>query len=203
MRGRGWGNREISMFRSLVSQINSDSVNEILKNTDVQKSIKSILNTGTPVTDQKFVFLGFAITLSLYLSGLSREITKKIIEDLSRLSKAPIVNGVRKSRKVQTVHKKIENLLLMILMDWILWFFLIIPFTIISSFWFISLAPTKFPFDFLRWWIFIGFLVVVILMFLFHFYQFRLQIIIIDKKQNFDRQLIPCWEIWKRLFFLK
>jgi hypothetical protein len=190
------------MFRSLVSQINSDSVNEILKNTDVQKSIKSILNTGTPVTDQKFVFLGFAITLSLYLSGLSREITQKIIEDFSRLSKAPIVNGVRKSRKVQIVHQRIKNLLLMILMDWILWFFLIIPCTIISSFWFISLVPTKFPFVFLRWWIFIGFLVVVICMFIAHFYQFRVQITIIDK-QNFDRQLIPCWEIWKRLFFVK
>ena len=179
------------LIEALVSQIDPDSVNKIIKNTDVQKSIKSILNTGTPVTDQKFVFLGFAISLSLYLSALSREITQKLIK---KLNKPDLDNN---EDQIEEIAEKILNLSLVIWMDLILWFLFIFPSVIISVIWFINLAPTNSYFTFLRSWLFVGFLAVVILMFLFHLFQFGLQINIIKTHRNFTsiRMENPIWNL--------
>jgi len=99
---------------------------------------------STPLTDNKFFILGFAIALSLYLAKLSKEITSEIVNDLNqeRYSQAELKN---------------RDLVLVIIGNIVfLWLLIIFPTLWMIGHWFLTLSPTSSYFTVMRWWLFIG-----------------------------------------------
>ncbi len=111
-------------------------------------------SVSTPLTDNKFFILGFAIALSLYLAKLSKELTSEIVNDLNqeRYSQAELKN---------------RDLVLVIIGNIVfLWLLIIFPTLWMIGHWFLTLSPTGSYFTIMRWWLFLG----IILSSLYMFY---------------------------------
>ncbi|MEL4897675.1 hypothetical protein [Crocosphaera sp. Alani8] len=154
----------------LQTNINPNDIVNILNDEDVRKSIQKILNIGTPFTDKKFLILGFAITLSIYLSNITREIINKILDDIT-------TSNIDKQKNC---FYRINSWSLLVITDFILWSSIIIPLSIITNIWFLTLPSTNFMFGWLRWWTFLELNSILAIMGLFDGYESHLQASIIN-----------------------
>lgn len=144
-------------------EIDPNSIKNILENQNVREALKDIkqeiFSGNTPVTDNKFVILGFAIALSTYISTVSREHTRSIGRAI-------------KNNRFSRAEEKTWDLIALIVGDILfLWLLIIVPILWNIFHWFLTLEPTSLYFGFMRWWLFLGIFFGSLYMFLLHMIQ--------------------------------
>ncbi len=132
----------------LLQQISPKSVKNILEDKGVQERLKEVnhnlFSGSTPLTDSKFLILGFAFALSIYLSKVSKELTSSIIHDIDQ-------------ERYSQAEQKSRDLVLVIIGNILfVWLLVIVPTIWMISHWFLTLSPTGNYFTIMRWWLFLG-----------------------------------------------
>jgi hypothetical protein len=144
------------MQLDLISQINRDFIVDALEDEAIQESLSRWHESGTPVTDQRFILFGFCLALSTYLSTVARGLYSSILKDQGK-------NRSPRGKKM--------DLVFVIIGDGILWFGVIAPLMCNIGHWFLTLPVTTPYFATMRGWLFCGILVAVVYMFLLHCIQ--------------------------------
>lgn len=122
----------------------------------------SLATKRMPLTDKAFVVLGLALTVSTYISSVSRETIKSLKSNLY----------ARKDElRISRMFNKVQRFDLLVISDLLVWVLIAFPVSVIIFYWCWCLPATKPFFETLQNWIVYGVLGLTAWMALMHFIQ--------------------------------
>lgn len=115
-----------------------------------------------PLTDKAFVILGLALTVSTYISSVSRETIASLKSDLY---------ARRDGRRISRMFDKVQRFYLLLISDLLVWVLIAFPVSVVIFYWCWCLPATKPFFETLQNWIVYGVLALTAWMALMHIFQ--------------------------------
>lgn len=122
-------------------------------------------DSGMPLTDKGLFILGLTVTLSTYVSTVSRGIITSIKGNMSPTRK-------RNKERIDSINQKKSSFWFLLVSDIVIWILLITPMLWNIFHWFYCLPDTRFPyFNIMRGWIFLGVYISICYMLFLHLIQ--------------------------------